>query len=62
MLGQARGTLPNVEVSDYVMVAKVREPEALPKLVSTWTDPRRWCVRQKRAARVQCGEYCRWVV
>ena len=25
-------------VGDYVMVARVRRPDSMPKLVSTWTD------------------------
>lgn len=36
---ERKGSLPNFQVGDYVMVASVRKPGVLPKLVSTWTGP-----------------------
>ena len=37
-----RGHLPGFEVGDYVLVARVRKPGRVPKLVQTWTGP--WLV------------------
>ena len=34
-----RGCLPVFEVGDYVLVARVRKPGRVPKLVQTWTGP-----------------------
>ena len=34
-----RGHLPVFEVGDYVLVARVRKPGRVPKLVHTWTGP-----------------------
>ena len=34
-----RGYLPMFEVGDYVLVARVRKPGRVPKLVQTWTGP-----------------------
>ena len=34
-----RGYLPVFEVGDYVLVARVRKPGRVPKLVQTWTGP-----------------------
>ena len=31
--------LPNFEVGDYVVYARVRRPGVTPKLVATWTGP-----------------------
>ena len=36
-----RGYLPVFEVSDYVLMARVRKPCRAPKLVQTWTGPLR---------------------
>ena len=33
--------LPNFEVGDYVLYARVRRPGVTPKLMATWTGPRR---------------------
>ena len=37
-----RGYLPVFEVGDYVLVARVRKPGRVLKLIQTWTGP--WCV------------------
>ena len=37
-----RGHLPVFEVGDYVLVARMRKPGRVPKLVQIWTGP--WCV------------------
>ena len=37
----SRGQLPNFAVGDYLMVARVRRSGSTPKLVNTWTGPRR---------------------
>jgi len=34
-----RGVMPNFDVGDYVLVARVRKRGVTPKLVSTWTGP-----------------------
>ena len=34
-----RGYLPVFEIGDYVLVARVRKPGLVPKLVQTWTGP-----------------------
>ena len=34
-----RGYLPVFEVGDYILVARVRKPGRVPKLVQTWTRP-----------------------
>ena len=34
-----RGHLPVFKVGDYVLVARVRNPGRVPKLVQTWTGP-----------------------
>ena len=31
--------LPNLEVGDYVLYARVRRPGVTPKLIATWTGP-----------------------
>ena len=36
-----RGHLPVVEVDDYVLVARVRKPGRMPKLVQTWSGTSR---------------------
>ena len=33
------GSMPNFEVGDYVLVARVRKMGSAPKLVTTWTGP-----------------------
>ena len=33
------GSMPNFEIGDYVLVARVRKPGSAPKLVTTWTGP-----------------------
>ena len=37
-----RGHLPMFEVGYYALVARVRKPARVPKVVQTWTGP--WCV------------------
>ena len=34
-----RGNLPVFEVGDYILVAQVRKPGCVPKVVQTWTGP-----------------------
>ena len=34
-----RGILPVYEVGDYILVARVRKPGRVPKVVQTWTGP-----------------------
>ena len=33
------GSMPNFEIGDYVLVARVRKLGSAPKLVTTWTRP-----------------------
>ena len=52
--------LPNFEVGDYVLYARVRRPGVTPKLMATWTGPWRvfgWC---SPSASLRDPEHCFW--